>query len=165
MKCSHGRHQRESFWSLGLQIAGKFISNSLWLQTHILHFVCLQWQWFFLKLWSFMGSSMRLSFIIQFKIEFLLPLTCCRKKLGKMPDLYWGHIIKRPKWKITRFTRWHTWFSSTDLNKYFTANARAEWRFEKKSWLGLTEIYRDRKCSLSFSRLRKKFFQENWRKK
>ena len=27
----------------------------------------------------------RLSFIIQFKIEFLLPITGCRKLLGKMP--------------------------------------------------------------------------------
>ena len=29
----------------------------------------------------------RLSFIIQFKIEFLLPFTGCRKVLGKMPDI------------------------------------------------------------------------------
>ena len=29
----------------------------------------------------------RLSFITQFKIEFLLPSTGCRKVLGKMPDL------------------------------------------------------------------------------
>ena len=28
----------------------------------------------------------RLSFITQFKIEFLLPFTDCRKVLGKMPD-------------------------------------------------------------------------------
>ena len=28
----------------------------------------------------------RLSFITQFKIEFLLPSTGCRKMLGKMPD-------------------------------------------------------------------------------
>ena len=28
----------------------------------------------------------RLSFIIQFKIEFLLPFTGCRKVLGKMPE-------------------------------------------------------------------------------
>ena len=28
---------------------------------------------------------MRLSFITQFKIEFLLPFTGCRKVLGKMP--------------------------------------------------------------------------------
>ena len=27
-----------------------------------------------------------LSFITQFKIEFLLPFTCCRKVLGKMAD-------------------------------------------------------------------------------
>ena len=27
----------------------------------------------------------RLSFITQFKIEFLLPFTSCRKELGKMP--------------------------------------------------------------------------------
>ena len=39
----------------------------------------------FLELWSFMVSSMRLSFITQFKIEFLLPFTGCRKVLGKMP--------------------------------------------------------------------------------
>ena len=30
----------------------------------------------------------RLSFITQFKIEFLLPFTSCRKVLGKMPDLF-----------------------------------------------------------------------------
>ena len=30
----------------------------------------------------------RLSFITQFKIEFLLPFTSCRKVLGKMPDIY-----------------------------------------------------------------------------
>ena len=29
----------------------------------------------------------RLSFITQFKIEFLLPFTSCRKVLGKMPDI------------------------------------------------------------------------------
>ena len=29
----------------------------------------------------------RLSFITQFKIEFLLPLTSCRKVLGNMPDM------------------------------------------------------------------------------
>ena len=28
----------------------------------------------------------RLSFITQFRIEFLLPFTGCRKMLGKMPD-------------------------------------------------------------------------------
>ena len=28
----------------------------------------------------------RLSFITQFKIEFLLPFTGCRKVLGKMPE-------------------------------------------------------------------------------
>ena len=28
----------------------------------------------------------RLSFITQFKIEFLLPFTGCKKLLGKMPD-------------------------------------------------------------------------------
>ena len=30
----------------------------------------------------------RLSSITQFKIEFLLPLTSCRKVLGKMPDKF-----------------------------------------------------------------------------
>ena len=30
----------------------------------------------------------RLSFIAQFKIEFLLSFTSCRKVLGKMPDIY-----------------------------------------------------------------------------
>ena len=29
MRCFHGGHQRETFWSLGLQIARKFISDSL----------------------------------------------------------------------------------------------------------------------------------------
>ena len=33
----------------------------------------------------FMGSFMRLSFITQFKIEFLVLFTCCRKVLAKMP--------------------------------------------------------------------------------
>ena len=28
-----------------------------------------------------------MSFITQFKIEFLLPFTSCRKVLGKMPDM------------------------------------------------------------------------------
>ena len=31
-------------------------------------------------------NTKRLSFITQFKIEFLLPLTGCRKVLGKMPE-------------------------------------------------------------------------------
>ena len=29
MRCSHGGHQNENFWSYGLQIAGKFISDTL----------------------------------------------------------------------------------------------------------------------------------------
>ena len=33
-----------------------------------------------------MGNFMRLSFIIHFKIEFLLPFTGCGKVLGKMPE-------------------------------------------------------------------------------
>ena len=34
----------------------------------------------------------RLSFITHFKIEFLLPLTGCRKNLVKMPELKLGFI-------------------------------------------------------------------------
>ena len=33
-----------------------------------------------------MGSFTRLGYIIQFKIEFLLPFTSCRKVLGKIPE-------------------------------------------------------------------------------
>ena len=33
-----------------------------------------------------MVGFMRLSFFTQFKIEFLLPFTGCRKVLGKMPE-------------------------------------------------------------------------------
>ena len=33
-----------------------------------------------------MESFVRLSFITQLKIEFVLPITGCRKVLGKMPD-------------------------------------------------------------------------------
>ena len=37
---------------------------------------------------------MRLSFITQFKIEFLIPFTGCRKVLGKMPVLgFLGPVI------------------------------------------------------------------------
>ena len=32
-------------------------------------------------------KTKRLSFINQFKIQFLLPFTGCRKELGKMPEL------------------------------------------------------------------------------
>ena len=59
----------------------KFRSQDCWK----LHF----WQQFFVKFWSFMGSFMRLSFITQFKIQFLLPFTSCRKVLKKMPE----HIV------------------------------------------------------------------------
>ena len=86
MKWSQGGHQSEIFWILGLYIAGKFISDTLWLQRHSLHIVFLQRQQFFLVLYNFIGSFMRLSFITQFKIEFLWPFTGCRKVLGKMPD-------------------------------------------------------------------------------
>ena len=34
-----------------------------------------------------MESFMRLSFITQFKIEFLLPFTGCRKVLRKIPEI------------------------------------------------------------------------------
>ena len=51
--------------------------HSLWLQKHSLHI--------------FIGSFMRLSFITQFKIEFLQLFTGCTKVVGKMPD--------SPKWK------------------------------------------------------------------
>ena len=69
--------QSEIFWILGLYIAGKFIPDTLWLQRHSLHF---------LELYNSIRSFMRLSFITQFKIEFLWPFTGCRKVLGKMPD-------------------------------------------------------------------------------
>ena len=37
---------------------------------------------------------MRLSFITQFKIEFLISFTSCRKVLGKMPAIYSTYILK-----------------------------------------------------------------------
>ena len=44
---------------------------------------------------------MNLSFIIQFKIDFLLPFTGCRKVLGKMPDngAAWISRLKKNKVK------------------------------------------------------------------
>ena len=43
----------------------------------------------------------RLSFITQFKIEFLLPFTSCRKVLGKMPDRYIKKFLKsRNNWLL-----------------------------------------------------------------
>ena len=53
-------------------------------ETQLVH--CLQWQQFFLKFQSFMESFMRQSFITQFKIEFLLPITSGRKVLGEMAE-------------------------------------------------------------------------------
>ena len=57
---------------------------SFWLQKHSLHIVCQQQEQFFLELESLMGSFMRSSFITQFKIDFLLLFTGCRKVLGKV---------------------------------------------------------------------------------
>ena len=54
-----------------------------WLQKHNLYIICLQRLQFFLKFESFMGSFMRMSFITQFKIDFLLSFTGFRKVLGK----------------------------------------------------------------------------------
>ena len=47
-----------------------------------------------------MVSFMRLSFITQFKIEFLLKFTICRKVLGKMPDLIILNFIPEDNQKI-----------------------------------------------------------------
>ena len=47
-----------------------------------------------------MVSLMRLSFITQFKIEFLLKFTICRKVLGKMPDLIILNFIPEDNQKI-----------------------------------------------------------------
>ena len=89
MRCSHGGYQSENFWSLSFQIAGKFISDTLSDCRSIAcsSFVCSNSDisWNFRVSW---GVFMRLSFITQFKIEFLLPFTDCRKVLGKMPDIY-----------------------------------------------------------------------------
>ena len=63
-----------------------YFRHSLWLQKHSLHIIFLQHQQFFLELKNFIGSFLRLSFITQFKIEFLRPFTGCRKVLGKMSD-------------------------------------------------------------------------------
>ena len=67
--------------------------HHFWLQKHSLYIVCMQWQQMFLRLQSFMVSFMRLSFITQFKTEFLLLFTSCRKVLGKIP----GYCIYRLK--------------------------------------------------------------------
>ena len=48
----------------------------------------------------------RLSFITQFKIEFLLPFTSCRKVLGKMPDMWHMKSVSSEtpnlKWSVLR---------------------------------------------------------------
>ena len=98
------------FWKFGWWLNPPCY-DSLWLQRHSLHIICLQRQQLFLELQNFIGSFMRLIFITQFKIEFLRPLTDRRKVLGKMPD--------SPKWKqslhlscaisLEKYSRW-SWF-------------------------------------------------------
>ena len=90
MKCSQDGHLSKIFWILGL------------------HIVCLKREQFFLELQNFMETFMRLSFLTQFKIEFLKLFTGCRKVLWKMPD--------SPKWKqqlhptcaisLEQYSRW-----------------------------------------------------------
>ena len=46
MRCFHGGHQSKIFWSLGLKISRKSISDTFWLQKHSLHIVCLQQQFY-----------------------------------------------------------------------------------------------------------------------
>ena len=46
-----------------------------------------------------MESFMRLSFITQFKNEFLLPFTSCYKVLGKMPDMFNATKVEKKKKK------------------------------------------------------------------
>ena len=94
--------------------------DSLWLQRHSLHIICLQRQQLFLELQNFIGSFMRLIFITQFKIEFLRPFTDRRKVLGKMPD--------SPKWKqslhlscaisLEKYSRW-SWFWYTCVKWWY----------------------------------------------
>ena len=43
----------------------------------------------------------RLSFITQFKIEFILPFTGCRKVLGKMPAITMKSFLSLRKKSIT----------------------------------------------------------------
>ena len=84
MRCFNGWNQRKNFWSLGLQIAVKCSSDTLSDCRSITctSFVCSGCN-FFLKFQSFMGSFIRMSFITQFKIDFLLSFTGFRKVLGK----------------------------------------------------------------------------------
>ena len=88
MRCFYGWHQRQNFWSLGLQIAWNCIPDTLsdFRSIACTSFVCSgsNFSWNFRVSW---GSFMRLSFITQFKIEFLLSFTGCRKVLGKMPGM------------------------------------------------------------------------------
>ena len=86
MRCSHDEHQRENLGILGLQIAEKFIFDTLsdCRSLACTSFVCSSSD-SYQNFKIFMGSFMRLSFITQFKIEFLVLFTCCRKVLAKMP--------------------------------------------------------------------------------
>ena len=92
----HGGYQSKTSWNLGLQFAGKCISKTLsdCRSLACTSFVCSDsnFSWNFRVFFgSFEGKLTRrvkwkrTSFITQFKIEFLLPLTGCRKVLGKMP--------------------------------------------------------------------------------
>ena len=97
MRCSHGGQQRKNFWSLVLHIAGKFISNTLsdWRSIACTSFVYSGSDFF----WNLgLSWGVRLSFLTQFKIEFLLPFTGCRKMLEKIPVprlLPWQiHLLK-----------------------------------------------------------------------
>ena len=98
MRCFNGLNQRKKFWKFRSVDCWKLhFRHSFWLQKHSLYIICLQQQQFSLKFQSFMGSFMRMSFITQFKIEFLLPFTGCRKVLGKMPDMVrvWNYVYLR----------------------------------------------------------------------
>ena len=82
-------YQIKTFWNLLLQFAGKCISKTLsdcrslaWTL-----FVCSgsNFSWNFRVSRGVLKKS--LSFITQFKIEFSLLFTCCRKVFWKMPGL------------------------------------------------------------------------------
>ena len=100
----HGRHWREYVWNLGLQTARKciFIDFSgnfivyLYIQVSFMY-VCKYLNQRVRRIGKYHGKfskaisktkkkkNMRLNFITQFKIEFLLLFAGCRKVLGKMP--------------------------------------------------------------------------------
>ena len=98
MKFPHGEYEIKTFRNLGLQFAGKCISNTL---PDLRNIVCTLFvysgskiYWNFRILWGVSkknrleeSNGRDLSFLGQIMIKFLLPFTGCRKVLGKMPDV------------------------------------------------------------------------------